>query len=132
EPRRGDRLTLDRDAALLRHAPLADLEALVSEWSAAGATTLAAAAAREIADFVLGAASSSVVCGHLDRGAAELDFAASWLAGFASVPGRARIDQLFAGALDPLGGEPGERADRLVDEWTAVRFSAIAADNRAG
>jgi tetratricopeptide (TPR) repeat protein len=132
EPRRGDRLTLDRDAALLRHAPLEDLESLVSKWSEMGAATLAAAAAREIADFVIGAASSSATCAHLRRGETELDFEASWLAGFDPIPGRAAIDQLFAAALDPLAGEPGERADRLVDQWTAVRFSAIAQDDRAG
>ncbi len=126
--RRGHEAALDRSLRLLAHAPIEPFEAMVADHLRAGARRLAASAAREVADFVLGAADSAVIREALAPSPA-LAFAPGWLDGFAAVPGRAAIDELFAPPAS--GADPQAWADALVQRWPDVRFTEVREDDDA-
>jgi tetratricopeptide (TPR) repeat protein len=129
EPGRDELVALARVGLLLSCAPIAELEAALAERVASGAHTLARRMARDVADFVPGAAKSSIVLRALGK-PTGLEFDPAWLAGFApETRSRRAIDALFAEAAgdDPLG-----RADRLVNRWLEVVFTETGEDDAAG
>ncbi|HEU4732846.1 MAG TPA: hypothetical protein VFT22_33355, partial [Kofleriaceae bacterium] len=132
-PGRDDAAAIARCGQLLACAPLDVLEAALGERVAIGAHTLARCMARIIADFVPGAARSSIVLRALGK-AAPVELDPAWLAGFAAdTPSRAAIDALFA---EP-GGASGTldaalaRADRLVNHWLEAVFAEASDDDPA-
>jgi hypothetical protein len=128
EPGRDIQAQLARAGLLLSCAPLDALEAALGERVATGALTLARRMARDVADFVPGAARSSIVLRALGK-SAPIELDPAWLAGFpADTRSRRAIDALFAPA------EPADlRArDRLVHHWLAVVFTEVAEDDAAG
>jgi tetratricopeptide (TPR) repeat protein len=139
EPGRDDQVAIARAGLLLAGAPLDVLEAALGERVAIGANTLARRMARDIADFVPGAAKSSIVLRALGK-ATPIEFDPAWLAGFAAdTRSRRAIDALFAeaaGTAKPAAapgtgsGAPASlRADRLVNRWLEVVFVEAAEDD---
>ena len=152
EPGRDEQVALARAGWLMSGAPLEILEAAIGERVASGARTLARRMARDVADFVPGAATSSIVLralgvpaaadrtappfgGAAGRGQAPtVEFDPAWLAGFAA-------DTRSRRAIDALFGEPPPAApfvdtrayaDRLVNRWLEVVFVEAAEDDAAG
>ena len=130
EPGRDDQVAIARAASLLACAPLDVLEAALDERLAAGAVTLARRMARDVADFVPGAAASAVVLRALGK-AAAIEVDPAWFAGFAAdTRSRRAIDALFA---EPApASDPRTRADHLVNRWLEVVFTDTAEDDAAG
>jgi hypothetical protein len=145
EPGRDLQPAVARAGLVLSCAPLDVLEAALGERVAIGAMTLARRMARDVADFVPGAARSSIVLRALGKPAA-LEFDPAWLAGFpADTRSRRAIDALFAEPAPPRGSSPaiappftGDPADplarsgRLVNHWLPVVFGEVAEDDAAG
>ena len=155
EPVRDEQVAIARCGRMLALLPLEVAETALAERMAVGAISLARRMARDIADFVPGAAKSSIVTRALGKGTAvELD--PTSFAGFASdTPGRAAIDALFAELEVEAGGErsrtfmvrraarlgtklerapvpvidPTAQADRLVNRWLEVAFTAASEDD---
>lgn len=128
EPGRDEQVAIARAGLLLSCAPLAVLEAALAERVASGAHTLARRMARDVADFVPGAAQSSIVLRALGK-SAQVDFDPAWLAGFSpDTRSRRAIDALFADGQ----GEALPRADRLVNRWLEVVFTEVGEDDAAG
>jgi tetratricopeptide (TPR) repeat protein len=155
EPGRDIQAQVARAGLLLSCASIDALEAALGERLAIGALTLARRMARDVADFVPGAARSSIVLRALGRSAA-VEFDPAWLAGFpADTRSRRAIDALFAEPAPPRGsspaiaapprgsspaiapppGDPAEllaRRDRLVHDWLPVVFTEVGEDDAAG
>ena len=131
QPGRDDHVAIGRCAMLLRAAPLDVLEAAVGDRVAVGASTLARRMSRDIADFVPGAARSSVISRALGK-ATPIDFDPAWLGGFAAeTRSRRAIDELFA-QLGGLHDDDGlARGDRLVNRWLEVAFAEAGEDELA-
>ncbi len=132
QPGRDDHVAIARCAMLLCAAPLEILEHAIGERVAIGAATLARRMSRDVADFVPGAAKSSVISRALGKMTA-IDFDPAWLAGFApETRSRRAIDELFAqlGGLHDADGLA--RGDRLVNRWLEVLFAEAAEDDEAG
>ena len=140
EPGHGVEARAVRAGLVLGCAPLDALEAALGERVAIGANALARRMARDIADFVPGAARSSIVMRALGK-PGPIEFHPAWLAGFAAdTPSRWAIDAAFADpaaagrasspAIDPA--ELARRGDRLVNRWLEVVFTEVAADDAAG
>lgn len=150
-PGRDDQVALARLGLFLSIAPVETVEAALGERLAIGAPTLARRMARDAADFVVGAAKSSVIARALGKLTA-VEFDATWLAGFAAdTRSKAAIDALFADvgaprkeaprprarAGTPTGGDPGSsnelaRADRLVNRWIEAVYADAGEDDAAG
>lgn len=134
EPGRDEQVAIARALLLASCMPIEVAEAALGERVATGAHTLARRMARDIADFVPGAAASSIVMRALGLasgsrgGPLEVDPAV--LAAM-PLPARARaaIDALFAALRGD--GEPLVRADQLVDRWLDVVFAHAGADDPA-
>jgi tetratricopeptide (TPR) repeat protein len=109
EPGRDDDVAIARCGQLLACAPLDVLETALGERVAIGANTLARRMARDIADFVPGAAKSSIVLRALGK-LAPVELEPGWLAGFPDeTRSRRAIDALFA--EDPLQPPPAAPAE---------------------
>lgn len=123
EPGRDEHVAIARCGLLLSCAPIEIAELALGERVAIGANTLARRMARDIADFIPGAAKSSVVSRALGKlSGAESEPA---LGAFApNTRSKAAIDALFA-AVGPLAKAEDAlgRADRLVNGWLEVVFS---------
>jgi tetratricopeptide (TPR) repeat protein len=131
EPGRDIQAQVARAGLLLTCAPLDVLDAALGERVATGALTLARRMARDVADFVPGAARSSIVLRALGKPVA-VEFDPAWLAGFpADTRSRRAIDALFAA---PAAGDPDllARSGRLIHHWLPVVFSEVAEDDGAG
>ncbi len=137
EPGRDAQVAIARAGLLLSCAPLELLEAALAERIASGAVTLARRMARDVADFVPGAGTSSIVQRALGK-ATPIAFDPAWLAGFpAETRSRRALDALFAEAAASARPGAGEadavaRADRLVNRWLEVVFAEAAEDDAAG
>jgi tetratricopeptide (TPR) repeat protein len=152
EPGRDIQAQVARAGLLLTCAPLDVLDAALGERVATGALTLARRMARDVADFVPGAAKSSIVLRALGKPVA-VEFDPAWLAGFpADTRSRRAIDALFAepttrgsapAIAAPRGSAPAiaapasdpdllARRDRLVHHWLPVVFTEVAEDDAAG
>jgi tetratricopeptide (TPR) repeat protein len=162
EPGRDEHVAIARCGLLLSIMPIDVAEAALGERMASGAHTLARRMARDIADFVPGAAKSSIVMRALGMTAkptlAEFDPAS--LAGFAPKPrGADAIDALFAELepepdlnerhaaaagrraarrgtkverSQPIPVDPLVTADRLVNRWLDLVFASAGEDEPAG
>ena len=139
EPGRDDQVAIARAGLLLASAPLDVLETALGERVAIGANALARRMARDIADFVPGAAKSSIVLRALGK-PTPIEFDPAWLAGFApDTRSRRALDALFADHAGPAkpgaasgtaAGDPAVlRADRLVNRWLEVVFTEAAEDD---
>ena len=131
EPGRDEHIALARCGLMLSCAPLEVAELALGERVAIGANTLARRMARDIADFIPGAAKSSVISRALGKlGGAESE---PTLGGFSpETRSKKAIDALF-GALGPLS-KPEDallRADRLVNGWLEVVFSEASEEDPA-
>ncbi|MBA2540739.1 MAG: hypothetical protein H0V17_13960, partial [Deltaproteobacteria bacterium] len=151
EPGRDDHVAVAHLGLLLSIMPLEAAESALAERVGAGGVTLARRMARDIADFIPGAAKSALVMRALGK-PANLELDHSTLTGFSCEPHmRAAIEALFA-ELEP-DSESSERrvaaagrraarrgtkvdrpitmvidpmvaADRLVNRWLEVVFEA--------
>ena len=129
EPGRDEHVALSRCGLLLSCAPIEVAELALGEKVAIGANTLARRMARDIADWIPGAAKSGVVSRALGKlGGAESE---PMMGGFAAdTRSRKAIDALFAG-VGSLG-KPDDaigRADRLVNRWLEVVFSEASEED---
>ncbi|MEO8704685.1 MAG: tetratricopeptide repeat protein [Kofleriaceae bacterium] len=102
-PGRDEHPAIARCGLLLSIMPIDVAETALAERMAIGASSLARRMARDIADFVPGAAKSSIVMRALGK-TLPVDFDPAMLAGFGPVPQRAAIDALFT-ELEPEGNE---------------------------
>lgn len=154
EPTRDEHVAIARCGRLLAAMPLEIAETALAERLAVGAISLTRRMARDIADFVPGAAKSSLVMRALGKSLA-VEFDPASLAGFAAeTPGRAAIDALFGELEVESSGERGRamldrrharlgtkrervapvadplaQADRLVNRWLEVVFTGAAEDD---
>jgi tetratricopeptide (TPR) repeat protein len=141
EPGRDDQVAIARCGLHLACAPLDVVEAALAERVAMGASTLGRRMARDIADFVPGAANSSIVLRALGKTSA-VEFDPASLAGFSpDTRSRRAIDALFGapapdaaagtGAGAGSGDDALARAHRLVNRWLEVVFTEAAEDDAA-
>ena len=136
EPGRDDHTAIARAGLLLSCAPLDVLASALGERVAIGAHTLARRMARDIADFVPDAATSSIVSRALGK-SNPVEFDPAWLAGFPADTRSARaLDALFGEAAAPIpgnaAGDPARaRADRMVNRWLEVVFAEASDDDPA-
>jgi tetratricopeptide (TPR) repeat protein len=123
EPGRDEHVAIAHCGLLLSSAPIEVIETVLGERVVIGASTLVRRMARDIADFVPGAAGSSVIARALGK-TTPVEFEMSTLAGFAAdTRSKKAIDALFA-ELGPLTGDDAlARADRLVNRWLEVVFT---------
>jgi tetratricopeptide (TPR) repeat protein len=129
EPGRDDQVAIARAGLLLSCAPLGVLETALGERVAIGANTLARRMARDIADFVPGAAKSSIVLRALGK-ATPIEFDPAWLSGFpGDTPSRRAIDAVFAEHASPAAPGADRLVDRLVNRWLEVVFAEAAEDD---
>ncbi|MGN6104568.1 MAG: hypothetical protein ACTHU0_05665, partial [Kofleriaceae bacterium] len=132
EPGRDEQVAIARCGWLLSSMPLELAEAALAERMAIGAHTLARRMARDIADFVPGAAGSSIVLralGHAAR-SQPLELEPAWLAALPIAPAAARaVDALFGELRGD--GDPRVRADRLVERWLDPVFAHAGEDEPA-
>ncbi|CAN5874610.1 hypothetical protein BH11MYX3_BH11MYX3_07440 [soil metagenome] len=129
EPGRDEHVAIARCGLLLSCAPIEVAELALGERLAIGANTLARRMARDIADFIPGAAKSSVVSRALGKlGGVESEPALGSFAG--NTRSKQAIDALFA-AVGPLGKPDNAlvRADRLVNGWLEVVFSEASEED---
>ena len=133
EPGRDEHVAIARCGLLLSGAPLEVAELALGERLVAGATSLARRMARDIADFVPGAAASSMVTRALGK-LTTVEFDPASLGGFApTTRSRRAIDALFA-ELGPVAGPAAatdalSRCDRLVNRWLEVVFSEASEED---
>ncbi len=129
EPERDEQVAIARCGLMLSCAPLEIAELALGERVAIGANMLARRMARDIADFIPGAARSSVVSRALGKlGGTESEPA---LGGFAAnTRSKKAIDGLF-GAIGPITSPDDAlvRADRLVNGWLEVVFSEASEED---
>ena len=129
EPGRDEHVAIARCGLLLSCAPIEVAELALGERVAIGANTLARRMARDIADFIPGAAKSSLVARALGKlGGAESEPALGSFA--ANTRSKQAIDALFA-AVGPLSKPANAlvRADRLVNGWLEVVFSEASEED---
>ena len=161
EPGRDEHAAIARCGLLLSLMPLEVAEIALAERVAIGAHSLVRRMARDIADFIPGAAKSSIVMralGHTGK-TTPFEFDPASLAGFAAeTRGRAAIDALFTELCDQTEGnerhaaaagrraarrgtkveraitviiDPLVNADRLVNRWLEVVFAEASEDDPA-
>ncbi|HEU0036075.1 MAG TPA: tetratricopeptide repeat protein [Kofleriaceae bacterium] len=126
DPCRDEHVAIARCGLLMSIMPLEIAEQALAERVAIGASTLARRMARDVADFVPGAAKSSIVLRALGQVAktAMIELDPSSLAGFArDTAGKAAIDALFAEI--PVETEGNERHALAAERRAARRGTRV-------
>lgn len=136
EPGRDEHVAIARCGQLLSCAPIDVAEAALGERVAIGATSIARRMARDVADFMPGAAKSSVVTRALGK-LTPIEIDPATFNGFAATTrSKKAIDAFFETVSvkrDPdKDGDDAkllERSDRLVSRWLEVTYAEAAEDD---
>ena len=136
EPGRDEHVAIARCGQLLSCAPIDIAEAALGERVAIGATSIARRMARDIADFVPGAAKSSVVTRALGK-LTSVEIDAATFAGFSpDTRSKKAIDKFFEGITvkrDPEKAVDDARllqhADQLVSRWLEITYTDAGEDD---
>lgn len=134
EPGRDEHVAIARCGQLLSCAPLDVAEAALGERVAIGAVSIARRMARDVADFIPGAAKSSVVTRALGK-LTPVDVDPATFAGFSGdTRSKKAIDRLFDGVsvkreADADDARLLQHADQLVSRWLEVTYTEAGEDD---
>lgn len=139
EPGRDEHVAIARCGQLLSCAPIDVAEAALGERVAIGATSIARRMARDIADFIPGAAKSSVVTRALGQGKtmATIEVDPSTFGGFSpDTRSKKAIDKFFDGITVKRDPEKDiddarlvQQADQLVSRWLETTYAEAGEDD---
>jgi tetratricopeptide (TPR) repeat protein len=140
EPGRDEHVAMARCGQLLSCAPLDVAEAALGERVAIGATSIARRMARDVADFIPGAAKSSVVTRALGK-VTPIEIDPASMAGFSpDTRSKKAIDKFFeAISVKRDKGDDGsddtkliQHADKLVARWLEITYTDAGEDDPRG